>query len=175
MTGAPLYLKWYDRARSGIPVLFLHGFMGSASDWNAIAPRLEARTLGMDLPGHGFSDGLRMEGPWFEATIQRIHDTLVQERILVVNIVGYSLGGRIALHFAQKYPDMVHRLVLESCHPGLRSESEKSNRRSHDGRWAAAFLSKWPGVIEDWYEQDVFKSFSGNRALMKAEKLGNDP
>jgi 2-succinyl-6-hydroxy-2,4-cyclohexadiene-1-carboxylate synthase len=175
MTHPSIYLRPYNRTETGIPVLFVHGFMGSSADWEDLASGLSAPAFGIDLPGHGFTRGVEGDASWFEKTVLGIHDALEKRNITEINLVGYSLGGRVALHLASEFPGLVRRLVLESCHPGLELPSEKESRLFSDARWGDLFRSNWPSVVDDWYEQDVFRSFSGDLDTLKAGKLGNDP
>lgn len=70
-------------------------------------------------------------------------------------LLGYSMGGRLALHSVAASPDFWQRLIVISSHPG---EGEDLSRRSQDLRWAARFLSaeKWTQLMIDWNQQSVF-------------------
>ncbi len=79
-------------------VLFLHGFMGSRSDWDEITARLapDFRCLAVDLPGHGAAVGLPDEAYTFEGTAAALVATLGALGIGRCRVVGYSMGGRLA-------------------------------------------------------------------------------
>lgn len=134
-------------------VLLLHGFTGSGLGWRRVAEHLpEARVLAPDLPGHGrsrFADeeqACRMETA--SRLLARALDEVGAPRCTVG---GYSMGGRLALHFALSEPGRVDHLVLESASPGLPTEAEREARRRHDEDLAIsierdgveAFLARW--------------------------------
>nr|WP_318764193.1 alpha/beta hydrolase [Aminobacter niigataensis] len=99
----------------GTPVLLLHGFTDSARSWSLIAPHLAGgfRLIAPDLRGHGRSD--RPEGCY---TIPEMaHDVrlfLAEIGIANAHVVGHSLGGRLAQALAERWPQMVGKIVLMS-------------------------------------------------------------
>ncbi|WP_351125640.1 alpha/beta fold hydrolase, partial [Shewanella sp. T24-MNA-CIBAN-0130] len=52
------------------------------------------------------------------------------------HVLGYSLGGRIALHIADDYADSLLSLTLESAHPGLQDAQQQAARAKSDSIWA---------------------------------------
>ncbi len=101
--------------RGGTPVLLLHGFTDSARSWSMVAPYLAAglRLIAPDLRGHGHSD--TPEGCY---TIPELaHDLrlfLAELGIAQSHIVGHSLGGRLAQALAERWPQIVSKIVLMS-------------------------------------------------------------
>jgi 2-succinyl-6-hydroxy-2,4-cyclohexadiene-1-carboxylate synthase len=74
--------------------------------------------------------------------------------------VGYSLGGRLLLHTAKKYPNLMSGLVIISSHFGLQREGQKKDRVAHDHRWAERLRKgSFQEFLSRWYEQDLFRSF----------------
>ena len=126
-------------------LVLLHGFTQTRRSWDALVDAFADRfeTITVDAPGHGASGDVRLDLP---ATA----DALAQQAGRAT-YVGYSMGGRLALHVAVAHPDLVERLVLVSASPGLASETERSERRSADERLADeierdgvdAFLERW--------------------------------
>jgi 2-succinyl-6-hydroxy-2,4-cyclohexadiene-1-carboxylate synthase len=126
-------------------VVFLHGFTQTGTSWQAIGDRFRDRcdTEAPDLPGHGRSSDLRLDLPgaarWLAETAGR------------ATYVGYSLGGRLALHLAVAHPELVERLVLVSTTAGIADSAERSARRAADEERArelerdgvAAFVERW--------------------------------
>ena len=88
-------------------VLFLHGFMGSGADWTDAISALDKRfcCVTPDLPGHGGSVGLRPEDYTIEGATRTLLDLLDELEIERPALVGYSMGGRLALYLALRHPE----------------------------------------------------------------------
>nr|WP_251080768.1 2-succinyl-6-hydroxy-2,4-cyclohexadiene-1-carboxylate synthase [Motilimonas cestriensis] len=146
------------------PIVFIHGFLGSGKDWQGVIAQLahEQNWLTIDLPGHGGSQNVTLSAPRaFQQCCNLIHQCLQALAIRQCYLVGYSLGGRIALHYLQMYPSQVRQLILESAHTGLIQQHEKTIRISHDKNWAQRFATEpLNQVLLDWYQQEVFTDLS---------------
>lgn len=98
------------------PVIMIHGFGSSLETWEAWAASLDdnRRIIRFDLPGSGLSDPDATEN-YTDARTMRLllslMDALGLER---ADIIGNSIGGRIAWRFAAQHPDRVRKLVLVS-------------------------------------------------------------
>lgn len=109
----------YEDAGEGPPVLLIHGFGSNhAVNWQAtgwIGKLHEAgrRTIAMDVRGHGRSAKLYESGAYSPAVMAddaaRLLDHL---KLPAADVMGYSLGGRIAATLAIRHPDRVHSLVI---------------------------------------------------------------
>lgn len=163
-------------------VVFLHGFLGSADDWAEVLPAFETsfRCATVDLPGHGrsFKDTGGTPCSFLDAATALVE---VIEAIDVpsFSLVGYSMGGRLALYIASIYAMRVDRLVLESASPGLRTASERAERRDRDEHWAR-LLETIPldAFVRQWYEQPLFASLTrqpDRREALIARRLRNTP
>jgi pyruvate dehydrogenase E2 component (dihydrolipoamide acetyltransferase) len=98
----------------GPPIVFVHGFGADLNTWMFNQPALAERhrTIALDLPGHGGSTkALKgpLDGSGLAADLDRLLVTLGVER---VHLVGHSMGGAIALHFASWQPERVASLTL---------------------------------------------------------------
>ena len=126
-------------------LVLLHGFTQTRRSWDGIAAAMGDRyaVVTVDAPGHGASGGVRLDRP---ATA----DAIARE-VGPATYIGYSMGGRLALHVATARPDVVERLVLVSASPGLADAGARSERRAADERLADeierdgvdAFLERW--------------------------------
>ncbi len=152
-------------------LVFLHGFLGSTQDWQTTISHLSKQfyCISIDLPGHGHSVATSIDP---EQGFERTHH-LIQSALSDINqyvLVGYSLGGRIALDYARRQQDSrLAGLVLESCHYGLSNEQSKQQRAQQDQKWAKRFATQ--SVIDtlyQWYEQLIFDDLS---ALQKSELI----
>ncbi|HTS79888.1 MAG TPA: 2-succinyl-6-hydroxy-2,4-cyclohexadiene-1-carboxylate synthase [Myxococcaceae bacterium] len=147
----------------GSPLLLIHGFTGSREAWSHLRPLLGPHfgVIAPDLPGHGESP-LEAETT-FESTLDALLGLLDARRLERVDVVGYSLGARVALGLCLRAPDRVGRLILESGSPGLRRRRERLERRRDDAALAEvieregleAFVRRW----------EALPLFEGLRAL----------
>lgn len=147
----------------GQPVLLLHGFTGSASTWEPLAAQWgdTQRCIMPDLLGHGATDApddaARYAMPAAAADLSALLSGWVGQT--PVHVVGYSMGGRLALYFALHYAEQVRSLVLESASPGLRTESERVTRRASDEMLAARIEREGvPAFVDHWEQIPLFAS-----------------
>jgi 2-succinyl-6-hydroxy-2,4-cyclohexadiene-1-carboxylate synthase len=120
---------------SGVPIVLLHGFTGDTTIWNGVRHSLEQpyQVIAIDILGHGKS------GKPIDVTTYHM-ETMACDLIKLIEILsigkvhllGYSMGGRLALYLAIHYPDQFLSLILESASPGLKSEQERVERRDRD-------------------------------------------
>lgn len=101
--------------RSKPAVVLVHGLNDSTKLWEPFIPALarEFHVITFDLPGFGRSDkGNKLYSPEnYIAFIRHVIDRYGHKQI---RLVGHSLGGNIALHYASTYPEQVERLALAS-------------------------------------------------------------
>ncbi len=140
------------------PLLLLHGFLGSYADFATLLPLLSTRfyCITCDLPGHGKTN-TKLGSYTFSHTAQALIDLLNHLKISRTNILGYSMGGRIALYLACKFPDRVEKVILESASPGLKTEAERKERQQQDDLLALRLLkTSLPYFLEQWYANPLF-------------------
>jgi 2-succinyl-6-hydroxy-2,4-cyclohexadiene-1-carboxylate synthase len=106
----------------------------------------------VDLPGHGSSPSCeRDDDSAFEQTLDGLEALFDDLKLPQVNLLGYSLGARIALGFALRSPERIRGLVLESGNAGLRRPEDRLARKQQDDALAAeiealgieAFVDRW--------------------------------
>jgi len=117
-----------ERAGAGERIVLVHGFTQTGRSWREIATRLSDHyeVLCVDLPGHGRSADVAA-GDLADA------GRLLAEAAGEATYVGYSMGGRVALHAAFSHPAAVRRLVLVGAHPGIeRGDARVARRRADD-------------------------------------------
>lgn len=77
-------------------------------------------------------------------------------------LLGYSLGGRLALRALVAHPEAFAGAVLIGAHPGLVQEAERAIRRQHDSAWAERFeRTPWPLFWAEWNRQPVLAEPTG--------------
>jgi 2-succinyl-6-hydroxy-2,4-cyclohexadiene-1-carboxylate synthase len=174
---------YVEQSGAGLPLLLLHGFTGSAATW---APFLEQlgphfRTLAPDLIGHGRSDSPADAERY---SIERcVGDLLALLDLLQVeraDVLGYSMGGRVALHLACAARERVGALVLESSSPGIADAAERAARVAADEALAesierdglAAFVDRWERLPLFASQAELPQEL---RARLHAQRLRNDP
>jgi 2-succinyl-6-hydroxy-2,4-cyclohexadiene-1-carboxylate synthase len=165
---------------SNSPVVLLHGFMGNTQDWAPVMQRLATHffCLAIDLPGHGKS--LNVEDAFtFPGIAAAIVQVFEANRVTSAPIIGYSMGGRIALYLAVHYPHLCSALIVESATAGIRDETLRSERRCLDDKWVRLMKE---GVFEQflrtWYAQPVFSSLAQKPAILEKiikRRRSNDP
>jgi pimeloyl-ACP methyl ester carboxylesterase len=106
----------------GPPVVILHGLFGSLANWRSVARSLSDRftVYSVDLRNHGRS-------PWdpvhtYSAMTCDLAGLLDEEGIATANVIGHSMGGKVAMNFALTYPDRVERLVVVDIGPERHDE-----------------------------------------------------
>lgn len=160
------------------PLVFLHGFLGSGENWRGIIEGLQGthQCIPYDLPGHGKNIEGDIQAPLsFDTVSQWLADQLDKIPASKINLVGYSLGGRVALHFATHYPERIQCLILESANPGIMEEEERNLRLAEDTSRAASILKDGMSVfVDNWYQTPLFASLKNHpetrSTIIKAAK-----
>jgi 2-succinyl-6-hydroxy-2,4-cyclohexadiene-1-carboxylate synthase len=170
-----------ERAGDGPTLLLLHGFTGSAESWAPLRAALGPRwmTAAVDLPGHGRSSApenpARYALPRVADDLAAVLDALQVDRAAVL---GYSMGGRTALHFALRHPARIAALVLESASPGVSDAAERTARVASDAALAdaieregvEAFVDRWER-LPLWASQAALPAEA--RGRLRAARLTN--
>jgi len=136
----------------------LHGFSGSGADFEAIAQSFLC--IAPDLIGHGCSP--KPTGPQAyrcSQQIEAIWHTVHAQRLQRPILLGYSMGGRLALQLACARPAAFSALVLIGATPGLRGEAARLARREADDKLASNIEEKgitW--FAEHWSQTPIIAS-----------------
>ncbi len=119
----------YSESGKGNTVLLVHGFLENASMWNDLASDLEKRhrVIAVDLLGHGISECYGYVHT-MEDQADMLFALISELRLRKVSLIGHSMGGYVALAFAELYPDNVRSLILLNSSALPDSEDRKTNR-----------------------------------------------
>ena len=114
----------------GPPLVMLHGLFGSGDNWLAVAPKLarQFRVFLLDLRNHGASPhNPEMNFSVMAADIAEFFD---DQKLAAANLLGHSLGGKVAMQFAFDFPARVEKLVVVDIAP-------RAYPHEHDAIFAA--------------------------------------
>ena len=153
------YKIWHEQ--QPITLVLLHGFTGSAQGWEQIAKQFDQfRVLAIDMVGHGESDAPIKSSEYEMAVqIELIKEVLEELQLEQVYLLGYSMGGRIALSFACAYPNYVKALFLESATAGIEKEDLRKERRASDERLAEKIEREGvESFVQHWENIPLFES-----------------
>ncbi len=182
MTYQPPQWNYQSAGNPSAPtVLFLHGFMGSSSDWCGTAEALSGdyHTISLDLPGHGQTVVSDDDDYTMEQCADNIIELLRELDVPRTHLVGYSMGGRLAFYLAVHYPKFWDRVIIESASPGLKTEKERSARIEHDAKIIEDLLdTPVSDFLARWYDQPLFKTMDKSSPAfqkMMERRLLSDP
>jgi 2-succinyl-6-hydroxy-2,4-cyclohexadiene-1-carboxylate synthase len=167
----------------GPPLLLLHGFTGSARAWDPHVQVFSRQymTIVPDLLGHGRSDAPADPARYgMERAVEDLADVLDALGRRQVAALGYSLGGRVALHLAHRQPDRVTCLLLEGASPGIADPVERAERRRADEELAELIEREGtPAFVERWESHPLWESQRtlplDTRAELRRLRLRNSP
>ena len=146
------------------PVVFLHGFMGSSRDWDEVVEELSGTCycMAIDLPGHGRSLDFTDRNTYtLTGAARGIVQVMKQADLLSATIIGYSMGGRLALYLAIQYGYLCTSLVIESATPGIRGNDERVRRKELDEKLAEELRQgQFEDFLRRWYGQPIFRSLA---------------
>jgi len=152
------YSKQTDERREAGPLecWCLHGAVGMAADWRGFAKNMAAAGIGtravdlwrflecqpMPLPEFGMALNADASGEVFRGNGRAL--------------LGYSMGGRLALHSLLEQSHPWQAAIIVSAHPGLEDDTGKSARRATDTAWATqALAGDWQTFLAAWNAQAV--------------------
>ncbi|MEX0996979.1 MAG: alpha/beta hydrolase [Flavobacteriaceae bacterium] len=119
----------YRLQGTGKALVLLHGFLENQTMWDPFISELSKSqtVITIDLPGHGKSDCMGYIHT-MEMMAEIVEAVLRQEKIKEVKIIGHSLGGYVAMAFAERYPEICFGIVLMNSTPKEDSPERKTNR-----------------------------------------------
>lgn len=179
--------QWGNSA--DMPLVLLHGFMQTSATWKFVAPELAQQrcVYALDFVGHGSSDKPHDAAPYaYDAAVGAVGAFL--EEVACVHpethatrkahLMGYSMGGRVAVQVALQNPQKVYSVILESCGLGPADVEERALAEQRNADWASKL--RRDGIEEFvalWEELPLFATQKQRNLTekLRAERLANDP
>lgn len=160
---------WFDTLgdESKEAVVLLHGFTGTRRTWDALSGLFaeDYFVILPDLPGHGRSGVKKAQnemgiGATAEALAKVIRVAIGGRRKCA--LVGYSLGGRVALDLACRHQGLISHLVLEGASPGIARDDERRERKERDDALAGEIQRRGVNWFVDyWQDTPLFATQKG--------------
>ncbi len=137
------------------PVWLLSGFLGDETHWGKSREMLE-RNLGYTTEWYDWAHDCREAKDLSQAA------QIISQKALSTGqrpaLVGYSMGGRLALEAITQYPGIFEQAVLTSTHLGLETEQDKKSRLQSDEEWADLLEKDFNLFWQKWSQQEVLKN-----------------
>ncbi len=178
--------QWGDS--SDMPLVLLHGFMQTAATWNFVAPELAQGhcIYALDFVGHGSSDKPHTRKAYDYNGVVEAVGAFLREVACVhpethdprkAHVLGYSMGGRVAVQVALLNPQNVYSVILESSGLGPADEEERAAAEARNKDWAQKL--RQAGIEEFvalWEELPLFETQKQRNlaAKVRPERLAND-
>lgn len=175
------HYQWLNTYQPKRPTLVcLHGFTGCLDTFELLKDCFDFNILGIDLPGHGQTKTHQPTDYAFLNVLDNLHQILQELDLKNFHLLGYSMGGRVALGFNLRYPSLVKSLILESSTAGLDAYEKRFLRQCSDAKLAA---NLWNNELEEfvdfWQDITLFASQKKNlsdlqRQLLRTQRLKQD-
>ncbi len=146
-------------------LVLLHGFMGSGKSFQHLIPDLKTfcNPITIDLLGHGETEGSEMHYRFSaKEQIADVNKLISEQLHLPLFLLGYSMGGRLALHLALHRPDLYKGLILESTTFGIESKQERQARQELDATRADSIMGNFEQFLQSWKNMPMFSSSAQN-------------
>ncbi|MCK4934123.1 MAG: alpha/beta fold hydrolase [Simkaniaceae bacterium] len=138
--------------------LLIHGLMGCKEDFSSLITHLNIPCHAIDLP----------QKTSFDSMLDAIYTIIKKKMRTPCIIIGYSMGGRLAMLFACKFPDLVSHLILLSANPGIDDPKLVEKRIQTDLKWAQILqIEGFDVFLQKWYDQPLFSSLKNQPKLYR--------
>ncbi len=137
---------FYKKVGEGRPVIILHGLFGTGDNWRTFAGMLKDQyeIILVDLRNHGrsfWSDDFD-----YQIAAQDVVQLMDELEIQQADVIGHSMGGKVAMTLAQEYPDRIDKLIVIDI-------AQKKYPRGHDAIFEAIFSIE-PAQLKDRKEAE---------------------
>lgn len=112
----------YQTLGEGRPLVILHGLFGSLDNWRGLTKQLAtvAQVIAVDLRNHGRSP--HSSEQTYELMADDLAELIDELTLGQIDIIGHSVGGKVAMVFAQRYPELLRKLVVVDIAPRCYSD-----------------------------------------------------
>nr|WP_315157906.1 alpha/beta fold hydrolase [uncultured Flavobacterium sp.] len=103
---------------SGQPLLIIHGFLGMSDNWKTLGTQFVDQGYQvhlLDLRNHGRS--FHSDDFSYELMVQDVYEYCKENSLTNIDIIGHSMGGKVAMLLATTYPDLIHKLIVADIGP----------------------------------------------------------
>lgn len=165
----------------GEPVTLLHGFTLNGRSWNEVIARMPRRWMWImpDLRGHGDTRTAAGAPCTMDACSADLEMLWSSIGITSTHVVGYSMGGRLALHVATSLPERVRSLLTLGAHAGLDADARVARRQGDEALAARLEANGIEPFVNYWSAQPMFAGLerrgSAFTARLRAGRLANRP
>ena len=169
----------YFVAGEGLPVTLLHGFTQSGRSWRELIGHMPEGWMWIvpDLRGHGetqLKHGAECSMDACTGDLVQLWDSL---GVRQTHLVGYSMGGRLALHAAVRHPERVLSLVTIGAHAGLDEDAREGRRRGDESLAGRIENDGVESFVNYWEKLPLFAGLErrgpGYVDQVRAERLRN--
>ncbi len=112
-------MELYSRIEGeGKSLLIIHGFLGMSDNWKTLGSQFALQGFQvhlLDMRNHGKSP--HSEEFTYAAMVQDVYDYCAEHQLEKINLLGHSMGGKIAMLFATTYPEKVEKLIVADIGP----------------------------------------------------------
>ncbi|MEL6341964.1 MAG: 2-succinyl-6-hydroxy-2,4-cyclohexadiene-1-carboxylate synthase [Myxococcota bacterium] len=150
-------------------MMALHGFTGNGADFALLTPHLDASLVTPDLVGHGPAEP---PARLAEYTMHAETSRLASMMPTAMWVMGYSMGGRTALHLAVHHPERVLGLILIGATPGIVDPTARAARQIADARLADRIRAMpLETFLDEWSQKPIIASQRRIDTTHRAEML----
>ena len=163
----------------GPPATLLHGFTQSGRSWREVISMMPEGYMWVvpDLRGHGETTNRRGTPCSMDACTGDLDILWTHLGIEKTHLVGYSMGGRLALHIAARRPDRVESLLTIGAHAGLDEQAREGRRQGDEALALRIETDGLEAFVSYWSALPLFAGIArrgpGFVAQVRAERMGN--
>ncbi len=162
-----------------MPVTLLHGFTQAGHSWHEVISNMPAgwQWIVPDLRGHG-DTRVRPGAPHtMEACTADLEMMWDHLEIARTHLIGYSMGGRLALHVAARRPERILSLLTIGAHAGLEEDAREGRRRGDEALAQRIETDGLEAFVNYWSSLPLFAGLERRGpsfvAKVRAERMNN--